>query len=433
MIWGNPIRKKLFNSMNTYKVLADMNFSGKLFEAKAQTALGNELIKKYRTYVVANPATCATVNGFLREARGLAYDSGIQALVEALAETINSNKFGWALASVCESISNGGNGHSNYLQMRALEQVRPMLEMKEEEIVSYIKSGALKDVMYVEALRNIAKAIYKEQPIVEYSKEYVTEHPVAFYETKETGYYFHAGGNIFRTNNEGIFEADRKDVSNDFIVIANMIESGMVKFQDGALVMEYAGRLYKVEEKDEQVHCTVKIDETVTEYTLDQLRENNNYFVMAAPTNQKSQRAMMLESFAKIVEHFGNIAILNNVSIISNHNDKFIVIENNGHAYAKLLRTNHSQPWEVKGDIAQVVENVKKFTHVDITEMYEKSIEGAVAEAKEKEGQQVKENLEKEAMETRKQKIAELTEKYKNDPTRLAMLSQVAADLAALE
>ena len=419
--------------MNMYKVLAGLDFSGKLFEAKAQTAIGNELITKYRTYLVANPATCGTVNAFLREARGLSYDTGIQVLVEALAESINANKFGWALASVCESIENGGNGHSNYLQMRAVEQVQPMLEMKEEDIVSYIKSGALKDVMYVEQFRNIAKAIYREQPVVEYSDQYTAVHPVALCEKGETGFYFHAGGHLFRTNESGIYEATQKDVSREFLVVANMIESGMVQFKDGALVMEAFNRTYKVEEKDEQVHCTITLEGTTTEYTIDQLRENNNYLVNAAPVNQKAQRAMMLEGFAKVVENYGKIAILNNVSIINNNNDKFIVIENEGNAYAKLLRTNRSQPWEVKGDIAQIVEAVKKYTRIDISKLYEQSMEGAVAAAKEKEGQQVKENLEKEAMDKRKAKIAELTEKYKDDPTRLAMLSQIAADLATIE
>lgn len=419
--------------MNMYKVLAGLDFSGKLFEAKAQTAIGNELVNKYRTFLVANPATCGTVNAFLREARGLSYDTGIQALVEALAETINANKFGWALASVCETIENGGNGHSNYLQMRAVEQVQPMLEMKEDEIVSYIKSGALKDVMYVEQFRNIAKAIYREQPVVEYSDQYTAVHPVALCEKGETGFYFHAGGHLFRTNESGIYEATQKDVSREFLVVANMIESGMVKLNDGALVMEAFGRSYKVEEKDKQVHCTITLEGTTTEYTVDQLRENNNYLVNAAPVNQKAQRAMMLEGFAKVVENYNKIAILNNVSIINNNNDKFVVIENEGNAYAKLLRTNRSQPWEVKGDIAQIVEAVKKYTRIDISKLYEQSIEGAVAAAKEKEGQQVKENLEKEAMDKRKAKIAELTEKYKGDPTRLAMLSQIAADLAAIE
>lgn len=419
--------------MNVYKVLAGLDFSGKLFETKAQTALGNELINKYRTIVVANPATCGTVNNFLREARGLSYDSGVQALVETIGETLAANRYGWALASVCENIENGGNKHSNYLQMRALEQVRPMLEMKEEEIVSYIKSGALKDVMYVESFRNIARAIYREQPVVEYSDQFTTIHPVAMYEKVETGVYFHVAGHIFRTNDEGIFEADRKDVAPDFITVANMIESGMVKFNDGALVMEVAGRQYKVEEKDEKVNVTMKVDETVTEFNIDQLRENNNYFVNAAPANQKAQRAMMLEGFAKVVENIDKIALLNNVSIIYNNNDRFLVIENNGNAYAKLLRTNRSQPWEVKGNIAQVVEAVKKYTHLDITKLYEQAIESAVKDTAAKEAQQVKENLEKEAIEQRKQKIAELTEKYKNDPTRLAMLSQVAEDLAKLD
>lgn len=419
--------------MNTYKVLAGVDFSGKLFEAKAQTALGNELINKYRTFVVANPATCGTINAFLREARLISYDSGIQALVEALAEPINANRYGWALASVCETIENGGNGYRNYLQLRAVEQVKPLLEMKEEEIVSYIKSGALKDVMYVESFRNIARSVYREQPVVEYCDQYTSVHPIAIYESKETGYYFHAAGRIFRTNEQGIFEADRKDVSADFLTVANMIESGMVKYNDGAITMECAGRLYSVEEKDDKITCTMKLDENVTEFNVDQLRENNNYVVNAAPTNQKAQRAMMLEGFAKIVENMDKIAILNNVSIIFNNNDRFIVIENNGNAYAKMLNTNHTSPWEVKGDIAQVVEAVKKYTHIDITKLYENSIVGAVAAAKEKEGQQVKENLEKEAMDKRKQKIAELTEKYKDDPTRLAMLSQIAAELNEID
>lgn len=419
--------------MNMYKVLAGLEFSGKLFEAKAQTTIGNELINKYRTYLVANPATCGTVNSFLREARGISYDTGIQAVVEAIAETIDANKFGWALASVCESIENGGNGHSNYLQMRAVEQVRPMLEMDENQIVSYIKSGALKDVMYVESFRNIARAIYREQPVVEYSDQYTAVHPVALCEKGDTGFYFHAGAHLFRVNESGIYEATQKDVSREFLVVANMIESGMVKLKDGALVMEAFNRIYKVEEKDGHVCCTVTNEGVVATYNVDQLRENNNYLVNAAPINQRAQRAMMLEGFAKVVENFNNIAILNNVSIINNNNDKFIVIENEGNAYAKLLRTNRSQPWEVKGDIAQIVEAVKKYTRIDITKLYEHSIEGAVAAAKEKEGLQMKENLEKEAMEKRKAKIAELTEKYKGDPTRLAMLSQIASDLAGLE
>ena len=233
-----------------YKVLAGLEFSGKLFEAKAQTTIGNELINKYRTYLVANPATCGTVNSFLREARGISYDTGIQAVVEAIAETIDANKFGWALASVCESIENGGNGHSNYLQMRAVEQVRPMLEMDENQIVSYIKSGALKDVMYVESFRNIARAIYREQPVIEYSDQYTAVHPVALCEKGDTGFYFHAGAHLFRVNESGIYEATQKDVSREFLVVANMIESGMVKLKDGALVMEAFNRIYKVEEKD---------------------------------------------------------------------------------------------------------------------------------------------------------------------------------------
>lgn len=414
--------------MQVYKVLAGMDFSGKLFEAKAQTALGNELINKYRTFVVANPATCATVNNFLREARNLSYDSGVQALVESLATTLQENKFGWALASICESISSS-NHRTNYLQLKAVEQVQPMLEMKEDEIVSYIKSGALKNVMYVEAFRNIARAIYREQPVVEYSEDFVAVHPVALVEQVEDSYYFHTAGRIFRTNKEGIFEASRKDVSNEFLVVSSMLESQMVKYTDNALEMKLGERTYKVYTEDEETKCSITLEGKTTVYTVDQLRENNNYFVAAAPASQKAQRSALLEGFAKIVENFDKIAILNNVSVISNKNDRFVVIENNGHAYARLLQSNHCQPWEVKNDIAKVCESIKKYTRLDITKNYTAAIDNAVAEAKEKEGQAIKENLEKDAIEQRKQRIAELTEKFKDDPVRLKMLSEVAAEL----
>jgi len=415
--------------MQVYKVLSGLDFSGKLFEAKAQTALGNELVNKYRAFVVANPATCSTVNAFLREARNLSYDSGITAVVNKIMEELDANRYGWALASVCEGISNS-QSVGNYLQLRAVEQVKPMLEMKEDEIVSYIKSGALKNVMYVEAFRNIARSVYREQPVVECSEQYTAIHPISFVVESEGSYIFHAGNSIFKTNAESIVECDRRDVNNDFIMIASMLESGICKYNEGALLMEVANRQYKVYEENEEVKCTITSEGKSTEYTVDQLRENNNYLVQATPMNLRARRAAMLESFAKIVENFKSIAILNNVSIINGANDRFIVIENNGNAYAKMLSTNHTAPWEAKGNIAQVVEAVKKHTRLDVTKLYEQAIGTAVEAAKEKEGQQVKENLEKTEIEKRKEKIAELTEKYKDDPTRLAMLSQVAAELA---
>jgi hypothetical protein len=317
--------------------------------------------------------------------------------------------------------------------MRAVEQVLPMLEMKEDEIVSYIKSGALKNVMYVEQFRGIAKSIYKEQPIVEYSEQYMVEHPISMIAESEGSYYFTAGGFFFKTNEDGIYEADGREVSSDFHIVKNMLESGVCKYADNTITMQVLDRTYSLFEQDEQVKCTITLEDKVTEYTVDQLRENNNYFIQATPANLKAHRAAILEGFAKVYENYKSIAILNNVSIISNNNDRFLLIENNGHAYARILQTNHSQPWEVKGDIAKVVESVKKYTHINVTKLYEQSIEHAVTETEKNEKQQIKENLEKSEIEQRKEKIRELTERFKDDPVRLEMLSRVAADLAALD
>ena len=47
----------------------------------------------------------------------------------------------------------------------------------------------------------------------------------------------------------------------------------------------------------------------------------------------------------------------------------------------------------------------------------------------EEEQEEIKENLKSDAIQERREKIAMLTEKFKNDPVRLAVLSQLAEDL----
>ena len=110
-----------------------------------------------------------------------------------------------------------------------------------------------------------------------------------------------------------------------------------------------------------------------------------------------------------------------------------MVIEHQGNAYAKMISTNHTSPWKVKDNIAKVCESVKKYTHVDLKENYSESIKNVVETVKDEEAQQMLESLETDKMNERKQKIAELTERYKNDPVRLHILSQIASDLNNLD
>ena len=164
--------------MKVYKTLADMDFGKLLFEASVQTQTGKEIIEKYQAHVMTSAVTCSLINSFLKEAKNGLYDGGIGYVYEKVGSLVNDNRYSWALASTCEAIEANQNSR-NFLARRAVAEVKPLLEMNEEDVVSYIKSGALKNVLHVEAFRNIAKSVYKDQPVVESTTTYTNLHPIS--------------------------------------------------------------------------------------------------------------------------------------------------------------------------------------------------------------------------------------------------------------
>lgn len=415
--------------MRVYKTLANLDFAGKLYEASLQTQTGKQFIGRYQAYCISNPVTCKIVNQFVQEAKNYLYDSGVASVYESIASVIADNKYSWAIASACERI-NEDNSKGNYLSRRAVEQVAPILEMDERGVVDYIKSGAFKSVMYVEAFRNIARSIYRDQPVVENKTNYSVTHPISVVEKTEKGIFFEVLGSIYKIVDSEIMEAEVNEVSNDFIYMCRLLESNNISLDNDKLVLNLGNRTYMVEKQGE---CIIKANDRDISLTVDQLRENSVSYLTTIPYSRSNNTASILESFAKIVENYNSVAILNNVSVVSTSNDKFMVIEHQGNAYAKMISTNHTSPWKVKDNIAKVCESVKKYTHVDLKENYSESIKNVVETVKDEEAQQMLESLETDKMNERKQKIAELTERYKNDPVRLHILSQIASDLNNLD
>ena len=156
------------------KIQAELDFSSIIGESMAQTQTGAELLSKYNSYLLVNEASCALVNSFVKEAALHTYDNGINEALTTVAEYINANKASWALATACESI-NANTASHNYINRNAAKQVEKLLEMDETNVVKYVKNGALKNVMFCEAFRNIAKQIFKETPMVEAAADYVVK------------------------------------------------------------------------------------------------------------------------------------------------------------------------------------------------------------------------------------------------------------------
>lgn len=413
--------------MQVYNVLANMDFLGVLSEANYQTETGKNLINKYQGIAMADTVNCTLVNNFLAEAKNNLYDSGVHAIYERLLTDINKNKYSWMFASACENIE-ANDSQYNFINKRAAKKVRELLEMKEDEIVSYVKAGALKDCMYCEAFRNIKNSIYKDMPIVESKNNYTKVHPVSIIEKNGDYNFFVAAGKLYKANKNEVSEAQMNEVSNDFVNIANFLSNCTIANE----TLTYTDSRFTININEQgKVEKIQNINgiEKKTVYTTEQFREHNSVLVNGILPNNRKQYAVILENVAKLSENFDNIALLDNVCIYTTQHDQFIVIEGNAKTYAALIRSNHASEWIVNENIYEVVNFIKSKAYVDLTEEYENHIENTISEVRESEGKQIKESLKQSKIDNMVSRIEQLTEKFKDKPAQLAVLSEIAQRL----
>lgn len=424
--------------------LADLDFTAKLNEAVASTQTGRNLLTKYRQYMLSNESSCAIVNKFLIEAKDHLFDDGVAGLFNTINAHISESLISWRLASACENI-----GHSNasfgYLNRNAAKQVEALLENNNEEnVVKYIKAGALKNVMYCEAFRTIVNSVYKDASVV-ITENYTAKSPVSFTEINEGNLYFEALGHIYKiTENNDIEEANTNEVSETFLSISRLVESGRTTFEGDVMTVSLPSATYTIEEAEGGCKCTRTgkkkntkegdgVKEDVTTFTdVEALREHNCMVVNATVPNQRYEMTAVLESIAKSFECFAQFAHMTNVKIVESMNDRFLVIENKDRMFAMALQSNHTNAWKVNGSVVESLNFIKERTHLDLTKDFQKNIEEAYANRSEEEKRQIQESIENDAMAARKAKIEKLTEAYKNNPEKLAVLSTIAAELNAL-
>lgn len=414
----------------TYKTLASMDFNSMLFEAKAQTKTGQELLNKYQSYVMANPVTCSVVNNFLKEAANLSYDNGVNSVFDKVSSIVSENKYSWAIASTCENINSNGTAY-NFLAMNAAKQAEQLLEMKEEDVVTYIKAGALRNVQHVPQFRAIAKAVFQEHPVYEDYSNFNTMHPVSISEKNNDNVYFEVLGNLFKITNEGkVEEALWSEVSNEFKQIAQFMESDKLIYENESLT--YNGGNYSINIK-EQGKCVKTMNDKKYELTTEQLREQNSLYLSNINPAARARMQYEMEMLAKITENFDRIAILNNTYIVSTSKDRFMLIENEENAYAKLLASSHASQWITEGNIYETVEFVKDKTKADLTEMFKTKIDNVIGKAEAEKKEQIKESLMQDEIAARRAKIEKLIEENKNNPTMLAVLSKAAFELSTIK
>lgn len=426
--------------------LANMDFANVLNEAKASTATGEQLLNKYRQVLLANESTCGLVNSFVREAQNYRYDNGVNYVLENVCEIINNNKVSWQLASVCESIYSNHASY-NYLNKNAARQTEDLLEGKsEEEVVKYIKAGALKNIMWCESIRQVVKGVFESNQTI-ITDEYAATKPISYVEESEGKVFFEVLGHIYKIEGDKIDEANANEVSREFIECSQLLESGAAKFEGDTLTVKVGNAEYEISEcgdgscadpevkKVKAVRKTKKGEEVKEQAFegVEALREHNRLVVGSLQPQHQAMTARVLEQVAKCWENWNHFNILSNTQIILTKNDKFLVIENKTNAFAMSLGSNHTNAWKINKPITETLDFIKEKTHVDIKKDYTKNIQEAYDNRSEEEKKQLQESIEKEAIEARKKKVQELTEKYKDQPEKLAVLAEVASQLESLQ
>ena len=414
----------------TNKVLVEMDFASIISEAQANTQTGAEILNKYKAHVMANESSCALVNSFIKEASQHRYDNGVNDTLSVVADFISQNKTTWALTSACESI-NANNNSYNYLNRNAAKQVEKLLEMNEEDVVKYIKAGALKNVMFCEAFRNIAKQVYKEQPLVEATTEYVKVTPVSIIENVGDGVCFEVAGNLYKMGDDkSIQEANWNDVSNTFRVVSSLLESNMVNIDNHSIIVNTQIGTYTISEADK---ITREGKEGKKEMTIDEMREHNRLVIMTTNPSHKNNVAQILEAIALTCENYDSIVNMDNASIYTTKNDKFVVIEGGNNLYATLLASNRHPKWTINENVIEALSFIKTKTNTSISDNYTSLVESAMEQASAEEQIKIQEEMKAQTQQSYKERIEALTEKFKDDPVKLAVLSKLAQELNEIE
>lgn len=435
------------------RILAELDFASILNESKAQTVTGADLLRKYQSFLITNESSHNLVNAFVKEASVHTYDNGVNEALEIVSDYINMNKTIWALSSACENINNNNSSY-NYINKNAAKQVENLLEMNESEVIKYIKAGALKSVMFCEAFRNIAKQVYKDSPMVEEAADYTAVHPVSMVENVGDGFLFEVNGTLYKMDlDKNVQEADWNSVSNTFKTVSSLLESDMCSVDENTITVEYGNSVYTISEAGKCEKCKkgekcedclpdVKDTDDVEakkkkgvkeSFTAEQLRENNRLVVMATNPRMKGQVAGVLEALALLVENYDNITNLDNVSIFSTRNDKFVVIEAGSNLYATLLQSNRHPKWTINENAVDALSFIKSKTNVSLSEKYSELVAEHIEKVSEEEKDKIEQELKENERNSYRERISQLTEKFKNDPTKLAVLSQLAAQLTDAE
>lgn len=422
----------------TVKLLKDLAFAEKLSLAEPITEAAQNVVKNYRGYLFVNSVNCAVVNNFIREAQQYAYDRGMAKILDSVVQFVNENRISWQLATACENIAANTSTYS-YIAKLGIDKVEKLLEMDEQNVIAYIKAGALKGVKYIPEFREICKEVYKTQ-INESAQTVHYEMYTPFCYSVNAGAGNHlimVGGKMYTINESAA--APMTDINKlaDTVDVAEFqkINAHLESFKQVGEALEYtfAGITFSIcEDKNGNDTLTLKKDDKELG-----VFENSSEFLKYCDTYSRAvmngrQFMSVAGAVGEVFEHSAGITVLDNVRMFNCSNgSKAIVIE----AKDNVLSVANGVTADCKF-MVEALENVEKNCGTDIKVIYEDRINEDLKKGNPEQYAAIQEELQKTKdaqAEIRYRKIEQLSESLKDNPAAIAVLNTLSKELRMLE
>lgn len=427
------------------KLIKDLDFTAKLNNCNAVTEAGKELVKNYKAYLFTNPANCGIVNGFIKEAQKYSFDTGLVSILESVLNFIKENNISWQLASACESIENSKSTY-NYIAKTGIEQVSKLLEMDESQVVSYIKSGALKGVQYIPEFRNVCKQVFKSAINETVAPTYVTTNPISFvYENEEGDKYFEILHKTYKINKDQTKVCEAVCDNPKFRNINALLES-FTNDNEGNMKYEWKSGFdackVTISESNENDTYNLNFEKgkNINE-NFDSVEKFNEYcdtISRTMPMNEKMQFMNITRAIGQVFEAMEQVFVMDCAKVLRTSTGSICtIIEAKDNITMSVNNSLHFGTYTKDFDyITEALKEVTAVSGIDLKYMYEERINEDVKKHNPTEYQAIQEELaasKKIEMDARKKKIAMLAEQYKNDPAIIAVLNKAARDLAVFE
>lgn len=418
-------------------LIKGLSFADKLNMTEGITESGKEFLKNYRGYLYTNPASYSLVNGFIGEASQYKYDNGIASILESVLKYITENKISWKIASACEAIENS-NSQYDYLFKEGCKTAEKLLQMNESEVVQYIKAGALKSIQYIPEFRNICKEVYGTMHVDEVrTPQYSLINPISYSIVKENETWFAINGYTYCIKEGKVNVATCDDAE------FNKVNALLPNFNkvDESLVYEWqpAWSEPKYTFSISEDNITLKKADTILESfnnTVDfkQFADNFSATMFGAT---KSNFMNIVMNVATVQEAFGNICEVDTAKVLECADGTIAnIVEANDNVNLTWVRSASGSAENSFEYMHEALDQVKNMTNVNLRTVYEARINEDMKKEDPDSYAQIQEQLRanKDAkIEERRQKIQQLAEAYKNDPTKIAILSSLSKELAMLE